>query len=166
VAEGNLVRKHQDHIAEAGFASDAWFAMVHTPIPMKKALTIPDAKKAVNKEWKKLEELPAWDLTTVQPRAKVSAKAKREGKKIHFGSLMDMCHQKHSEQAESMRRYKGRVVFRGDQVKDEDGFYAVFSEQGTSASNMAAAKFLDAIARLPGNEGGRRCNRGLHSGNS
>ena len=60
---------------------------------------------------------------------------------------MDLCHEKHSEQAEAMRRYKGRVVFRGDQVRDEDGFYAVFSEQGTSASHMAAAKFLDAIAR-------------------
>jgi hypothetical protein len=37
LAEGNLERKHQDHIAEAGYASDAWFAMVHTPVPMKKA---------------------------------------------------------------------------------------------------------------------------------
>ena len=30
---------------------------------------------------------------------------------------------------------------------------AVFSEQGTSASHMAAAKICDAIARLPGNNG-------------
>ena len=41
----------------------------------------------------------------------------------------------------------------GDIVKDEDGFYAVFSEQGTSASHMAAAKFLDAIARSPDCDG-------------
>ena len=38
-------------------------------------------------------------------------------------------------------------------MKDEEGFYAVFSEQGTSASHLAAAKFLDAIARFPGNTG-------------
>ena len=38
-------------------------------------------------------------------------------------------------------------------MKDEEGFYAVFSEQGTSASHMAAAKFLDAIARFPGCHG-------------
>ena len=44
-------------------------------------------------------------------------------------------------------------MFRGDNVKDESGFYAVFSEQGTSASHTAATKFLDAIARLPGNDG-------------
>jgi len=65
---------------------------------------------------------------------------------------MALCHQKHSELAEALRRYKDRVVFRGDNVRDEEGFYAVFSEQGTSASHLAAAKFLDAIARMPGND--------------
>ena len=44
-------------------------------------------------------------------------------------------------------------MFRGDTVKDESGFYAAFTEQGASASQMAAAKFLDAIARMPGMKG-------------
>ncbi len=66
---------------------------------------------------------------------------------------MDLCHLKHSEKSQAWWKYKGRVVFRGDQVRDEAGFYAVFSEQGTSASQMAAAKFLDALGRMPGNSG-------------
>lgn len=72
---------------------------------------------------------------------------------------MDLCHLKHSEQSEEFRAllkflgYKGRVVFRGDKVRDESGFYAVFTEQGTSASHMAGGKFLDALARMPGMEG-------------
>ena len=45
------------------------------------------------------------------------------------------------------------MVFRGDTVKDESGFYAVFTEQGASASQMAAGKFLDTIARMPGMKG-------------
>ena len=49
------------------------------------------------------------------------------------------------------KKYKGRVVFRGDQVKDETGYYAVFSEQSASASHMAAVKFMDYIGRVPGN---------------
>ena len=40
-----------------------------------------------------------------------------------------------------------------DQVKDETGFYAVFSEQGSSASRLEAAKFLDAIAHFEGCDG-------------
>ena len=44
-------------------------------------------------------------------------------------------------------------MFRGDNTKDAEGYLAVFSEQGTSASNQAAAKFLDAISKMPGNDG-------------
>ena len=66
---------------------------------------------------------------------------------------MPLCHVKHSELAKEFHSYKGRVVFRGDNVKDEQGYLAVFSEQGTSASHIAAAKFLDALARFDGNDG-------------
>ena len=38
-------------------------------------------------------------------------------------------------------------------MKDEHGQYAVFTEQGASASHMAASVFLDALARMPGNDG-------------
>ena len=66
---------------------------------------------------------------------------------------MDLCFLKHAELEEALQKYKGRVVFRGDQVKDETGAMAVFTEQAASASSMSAAKFLDAIARMPGNSG-------------
>ena len=35
-------------------------------------------------------------------------------------------------------------------MKDDSGSYAVFSEQGSSASQMTAAKVTDIISRLPG----------------
>ena len=66
---------------------------------------------------------------------------------------MQLCHEKHSELQKAVREFKGRIVFRGDIVKDESGCFAVFSEQGTSASHLSAAKFWDAIARMPGNDG-------------
>ena len=50
-------------------------------------------------------------------------------------------------------KYKGRVVFGGNNVRDENGNLALFQEQGASASNMVAGKMLDAIARLPGYAG-------------
>ena len=48
------------------------------------------------------------------------------------------------------QKYKGRVVLRGDFVKDDSGSYAVFTEQGSSASQMTAAKVMDIVSRLPG----------------
>jgi len=148
-------REHDEHCAPAGFVSEIFFGLVHTPIPMKQALNIPAAKAAVDAEWHKLEVTQqAWDKSTVMSKKDVIANAVKKGKKVYFGSLMDLCHEKHSELEKHLRKYKGRVVFRGDQVRDESGFFAVFSEQGTSASHQSGAKLLDAIARMPGCDGG------------
>ena len=38
-------------------------------------------------------------------------------------------------------------------MKDDSGSYAVFTEQGSSASQMTAAKIMDIISRLPGCDG-------------
>ena len=35
-------------------------------------------------------------------------------------------------------------------MKDDSGSYAVFTEQGSSASQMMAAKVMDVVSRLPG----------------
>ena len=48
------------------------------------------------------------------------------------------------------QKYKGRVVLRGNIVKDDSGSYAVFTEQGSSASQMTAAKAMDIASRLSG----------------
>ena len=47
------------------------------------------------------------------------------------------------------QKFKGRVVLRGDILKDDSGSYAVFTEQGSSASQMTAAKVMEIISRLP-----------------
>ena len=66
---------------------------------------------------------------------------------------MDICHLKNAELEPKHQKYKGRVVLRGDIVKDNSGSYAVFTEQGSSASQMTAAKIMDIISRLPGCDG-------------
>ena len=47
---------------------------------------------------------------------------------------------KNAELEAKHQKYKDRVVLRGDIVKDDSGSYAVFTEQGSSASQMTAAK--------------------------
>ena len=66
---------------------------------------------------------------------------------------MDICHLKNAELETKHQKYKGRVVLRGDIVKDDSGSYAVFTEQGSSASQMIAAKVMDVIARQTGCDG-------------
>ena len=88
----------------------------------------------------KLEKIPAWQLTKVRNTKEVTEEARVEGRKVHFASLMDLCHLKNLELEPQYQKYKGRVVLRGDIVKDDSGSYAVFTEQGSSASQMTAAK--------------------------
>ena len=133
-----------------GYNSLHYYNLVHKFIPMPQAIKIPAAKAAADKEWENLEKISAWNLTKVRSKKDVIDEARTTGAKVHFASLMDICHLKNAELEAKHQKYKGRVVLRGDIVKDDSGSYAVFTEQGSSASQMTAAKVMDIISRLPG----------------
>ena len=138
---GNSVpHHHEDHIAGKGENSLQHYNLVHKFIPMPQAVKIPSAKAAVDKEWEKLEKISAWNLTKVKSKKQVIDEARKEGRKVHFASPIDICHLKNAELEAKHQKYKGRVVLRGDFVKDDSGSSAVFTEQGSSASQMTAAK--------------------------
>ena len=119
---------HEDHIAGKGENSLQHYNLVHKFIPMPQALKIPAAKAAVDKEWEKLEKISAWNLTKVKSKKQVIDEARTSGATVHFASLMDICHLKNAELEAKHQKYKGRVVLRGDLVKDNSGSYAVFTE--------------------------------------
>ena len=62
----SLQDHHEDHIAGKCDNSLQHENLVHKFIPMPQAMPqamkIPAAKAAVDKEWEKLEKIPAWDL--------------------------------------------------------------------------------------------------------
>ena len=78
----------------------------------------------------KMEKITAWNLTKVRSKKQVIDEARTSGATVHFASLMDICHLKNAELEAKHQKYKGRVVLRGDIVKDDSGSYAVFTEQG------------------------------------
>ena len=85
-----------------------------------------------------LEKIPAWNLTKVRNKSDVVDEARKAGRKVHFASLMDFSHLKNAE------------LEAGDIAKDDSGSCAVSTEQGSSTSQMTAAKVMDIISRLPG----------------
>ena len=76
-------------------------------------------------EWNVLKTTSAWQLNKVKSKKEVIHEAHKDKRKVHFATLMGI---------------KIRDVLRGDSVKDDVGAYAVFIEQGSSASQMNAAK--------------------------
>ena len=69
-------------------------------------MKIPAAKAAVDREWEKLEKIPAWDLTKVRSKKEVIDEARRQGATVHFASLMDKCHLKNVELEQSTKNTK------------------------------------------------------------
>ena len=141
--EGVPHRYHEDHIAAKGIISLSHCNLVHKFIAMPQAL-----KKGCTSS--SGQQIPAWQLTKVRNKNEAIAEAGNEGRKVHFASLMDLCHLKNSELEPQFHKCKGRIVLRGDVVKDDSGSSAVFIEQGSSASQMTAAEVMDTLSRLPG----------------
>ena len=129
---------HQDHIAIYSYASSYANSC---------------SESSGGQGMRKLENISAWNLTKVRSKKEVIDEARMSGATVHFASLMDICHLKNAELEAKHHKYKGRVVFRGDIVKDDSGSYAVFIEQGSSASQMTASKIMDIFSRLPGCDG-------------
>ena len=126
------------------------YNLVHKFIPMPQAMKIPDAKAAVDKEWKKLETIPAWNLgkKCQEQKGGYSGNTKRqqESPLCHIGGHMSP--QECGVGAKSADvKWQSRAL--GDIEKNDSGAYAVFSAQGSSASQMTGAKIMDVIARLP-----------------
>ena len=115
---------------------------------MPQAMKIPAAKAALDKEWRKIGE-----NFCVEPDE--SQKQKKEDVRRYSSFCIINGHMS-SENAEleaKHQKYKGRDLLRGFFVKHDSGYYAVFTEQGASASQMTAAKIMDIISRLPGCNG-------------
>ena len=147
---GNSIpHNHEDHIAGKGENSLQHYNLVHN---------FSDATSHENSRSKgsggqgmgKFGENFGVELDESQ---EVIDEARTSGATVHFASLMDICHLKNAELEAKHQKYKGRVVLRGDIVNDDSGACAVFTEQGSSASQMTAAKVMDIISRLPGCEG-------------
>ena len=109
--EGSFPRDREDLIAEKVLNSWSHYNLVRKPVSTLQAMKIPDAKAAVDKEWEKLEKLLAWQLTKVKNKKEVIGKAQKEGKTV------PRCHIDGSLSLQELG-YTGRVVLRGDVVKE------------------------------------------------
>ena len=79
--------------------------------------------------------------------------ARTKGAKVHFATLLDICHLKHAELEAKHQHTKVELRSEATFAKDDSESCAVFTEQGTSASQKTAAKVMDIISRLPGCDG-------------
>ena len=94
---GESLPNHQeDHIAEKGHNSLQHYNLVHKFIPMPQAKKkIQQQKQQWTRNGKNLRKLR--NLTKVRSKKEVIDEARTKGAKVHFASLMDICHLKNAE---------------------------------------------------------------------
>ena len=82
----------------------------------------PQALEAVLKEWDKLRKAGAWDESNPREWSEVAAEARANGATAHVGRIFEICVEKNAElpAGHPNRKFKGRVVFQGNNVKDEN----------------------------------------------
>ena len=126
--------------------------MVARTIMPQEARKRDDCEKVVMEEYNKLRG-KVWQEENVREWSSVVHEARQEGREIHVGSLHELVVEKGSEVqvGDKNRKFKGRVVFLGDRVRDADGKHAVFEELSSSPAAMSAGKFADAYGCMPGN---------------
>eukprot|EP00959_Pyramimonas_sp_CCMP1952_P462825 9483892-Pyramimonas_sp.AAC.1 len=81
-------------------------------------------------------------------RADVRANARKISKPTHFANTLELSAVKHDNLLLEAHMFMGRVVARGDSVKNEGGLAAAFAD-ASSASCIEASKLRDAAALLP-----------------
>ena len=70
--------------------------------------------------------------------SEIVQEAKKDGRSVHFASLVGFCHLEHTELAKHLQTYKGTVVLWAERATPQTK-----GEQGASASHMAATGLLD-----------------------
>ena len=132
------------------------YAAVARSVDRKEMVHNKKAQQAVQEEWDRLRSvgpLGCWDESRVRPKHDVMSEARREKRRAHFGQLMEICVEKNYD-IPGKSKYKGRVVYRGDDVKDEFGSkVTVWQDLASCPATLEAAKVADMLSCTPGCSG-------------
>ena len=123
----------------------------HKFIPMPQAMKIPAAKAAVDKNGRNWKRIPAWDNKSQGTNLNwLMKREKKVEKDISHHRWTSVIWRMPNWRPKHQKLQRSRCTTRGHFDKMILVSYAVFTEQGSSASQMTAAKVMAIISRLPG----------------
>ena len=113
------------------FNSHSWITMnacVARPVGKKDLLQSKGAQASMKAEWVRLRSKVVWDENKVREWSDVAKEAQDAGVEVNFGYLYGICVEKNSElpPGHPKRKFKGRVVFQGNRVTNQNWEAAIF----------------------------------------
>ena len=136
---------HSANGQSSGQGVQTAFSYVARAVSRNDIMSNPKASEACHKEWDRLKSIGTWDDDQARSWIDVKKEADREGREIHIGAVNELCFEKGSdlEADNPERKYKGRVVFLGNDVRNQSGNVAVFEELSSSPASLEASKLCD-----------------------
>ena len=127
-------------------------AMVSRPVGRKEMMEDPDAKASMRNEWLGQHKQGVYDFSIVREYDDVVAEAKREGKEVHMARVHGICVEKNYQLPKGSpgRKFKGRGVLLGNQVKNQHWEAAFFQDLGNSPATFEASRWADFYGCIPG----------------
>ena len=103
-------------------------------------------------EWDRLRSKVVWDETNVREWSDVAKEAQDAGLEVNFGHLFGICAEKNSELplGHLQIKFKGRGVFQGNRVTNQNWEAAIFQDLGSCPATMEAPKTADFYDLIPG----------------
>ena len=126
-------------------------ALVTLNLPRNVSLNDEKGIQAVRKEAEGLRANDTWDDSSVRLVSTLKSEARRDGIQIKLAEVLTLCGIKHHELEPEHWKYKGRVCYRGDVVKDAWNNILMFEETATTPTSIIALCIALWFATLPGN---------------
>eukprot|EP00435_Cladocopium_sp_Y103_P049186 s601_g14.t1 len=124
---------------------------IHELIDKKVWKNDPAAVSEAQKEAQGLIDAGTWDYKNVIPRHELERQSRQSGTKVAIGRLMTIMSWKNAESA-TERRLKARIVFLGNNVKDEFGLASEFQEIKIIPTTIAGLNINLAFGLRKGNK--------------
>ena len=117
-------------------------ALVHRLLSRNEIENDPKAIEAIKNEINELRGMHAWDDSSVCELEGLKQWARHEGQEIHIAEIMGIGSIKHDELGPSLSQHKGRLVFSGDNTRNQDGLPAQFRELHSQPASIQTVSMV------------------------
>ena len=127
---------------------------VARPVGRKEMMENEDARKAMRKEWLGQHAEGVYATDDIREYDDLVRDAKRKGEEVHMARIHGICVEKNYQlpKGHPNRKFKGRGVLLGNQVKNQFWEAAFFQDLGNSPASFEASRWADFYGCLKGND--------------
>jgi len=135
---------HRTRLQDFHTPSLTVMATIHRLLSRDEMKRDPKAIETIKIQGAGVREKEVWDDSSVMEKSDRLEQTRRQGRTIHLAEVMAIA-------SINKRRYKGRLVFRGDQIKDSWGGATQFGEMYSTPTNIQSINVAIMYGMMLGN---------------